>query len=109
MAVQAYQMAGSLDPDGYYHLSLLHHLVGDYTAALDNAEKILATTPNHLLALSAAGNAARGSGDLAKARQYYQRLVDSFAAESKTARQEYQDHGNMLPEIRQEAQNFLKQ
>jgi tetratricopeptide (TPR) repeat protein len=108
MAVQAYQLAGSLDADGYYHLSLLHNLLGDYRAALENAEKILATTPNHILGLSAAANAARGSGDQAKARQYFQRLVTNFDNESKATRQEYQDHANMLPEIRKEAEAFLK-
>jgi tetratricopeptide (TPR) repeat protein len=101
-------MAGSLDADGYYHLSLLHNLVGDYPAALENADKILATTPNHILGLSAAANAARGAGDNAKAREYFQRLVSNFATESKAARQEYQDHGNMLPEIKKEAEDFLK-
>jgi len=108
MAVQAYGMAGNLDADGYYHLSLLHNLVGDYQAAQAEAEKILATTPNHLLGLSAAGNAARGAGDSATARKYYQRLVDNFAAESKASRQEYQDHGKMLPELKAEAEAFLK-
>ncbi len=108
MAVQAYQMAGELDADGYYHLSLLHNLVGDYKAALENAEKILATAPNHILGLSAAANAARGAGNTAQARQYFQRLVANFEAESKITRQEYQDHANMLPEIRKEAEAFLK-
>jgi tetratricopeptide (TPR) repeat protein len=109
MAVQAYQMVGNLDADGYYHLSLLHQLVGDYQAALENAEKILATTPDHLLGLSAAANAARASGDNTKARQYYQRMVNNFDTESKTSRQEYQDHANMLPELRKEAETYLKQ
>ena len=108
MAVQAYQMAGSLDADGYYHLSLLHNLVGNHAAALETAEKILATTPNHILGLAAAANAARGAGNTTQARQYYQRLVANFATESKSSRQEYQDHGNMLPEIRKEAEDFLK-
>lgn len=109
MAVQAYQMAGNLDADGYYHLSLLHNLVGDYKAAQSDAEKILSTTPNHLLGLSAAANAARGAGDNASARKYYRLFVDHFDEESKASRQEYQDHGKMLPELKAEAEAFLKQ
>jgi hypothetical protein len=108
MAVQAYEMAGNLDADGNYHLSLLHNLGGDHKAALASAERVLSTTPNHLLALSAAAQAARASGDNAAARTYYQRLISAYDTESKTTRPEYQDHGKMLPELRQEAATFIK-
>lgn len=108
MAVQAYEMAGNLDPDGNYHLSLLHNLGGDHKAALASAERVLSTTPNHLLALSAAAQAARAAGDNAAARTYYQRLIGAYESESKATRPEYQDHGKMLPELRQEAEAFLK-
>ena len=108
MAVQAYEMAGNLDPDGYYHLSLLHNLGGNPQAALSAAERVLATSPNHLLALSAAAQAARASGDNAAARRFYQRFIAAYDAESRTAKQEYEDHGKMLPELKTEAENFLK-
>jgi hypothetical protein len=108
MAVQAYQMAGELDADGLYHLSLLHNIGGDGAAALQTAERILATSPNHLLALSAAAQAARTSDNSAAAREYYQRFIGAYDAESKTTKPEYQDHSNMLPQLRAEAENYLK-
>jgi tetratricopeptide (TPR) repeat protein len=108
MAVQAYDMAGELDADGYYHLSLLHHVAENYQESLATAQKILATSPNHLLALSAAAAAARAAGDNATARRYYQQFIMSYDTESKSTRPEYLDHGKMLPELKAEAENFLR-
>ena len=108
MAIQAYQIAGELDADGLYHLSLLHAFNKDYATARTTAEQILSTSPNHLLALSAAANAARLAGDDSKARAYYQRFLASYDAEINTGKQEYQDHGRMLPELRAEAERFSK-
>jgi hypothetical protein len=108
MAVEAYGMAGELDADGYYHLSLLHYTVGNYPAAISTAEKILATSPNHLLALSSAAAAARAAGDNVKARSYYQRFLNAYESESRQTRPEYQDHGNMLPQIRSVADSVVK-
>ncbi|HET9441137.1 MAG TPA: hypothetical protein VFO52_13250 [Longimicrobiales bacterium] len=108
MAVQAYQMAGELDLDGHYHVSLLHNVAGDFPAALTAAREILATSPNHLLGLSAAANAARRAGDTASARKYYQQFLAAYDTESKNTRQEYVDHANMLPELKTEAEAFIK-
>ena len=105
MALQAYDMAGELDADGLYHLSLLHALGGDYASARTTAEKILATSPNHLLALSAAGNAARDQGDQATAKKYYQRFLAAYNTEStRTDIGEYRDHGRAFPDLKEEAE-----
>ena len=108
MALQAYDMAGPLDADGLYHLSLLHTLGGDYASARTTAEKILATSPNHLLALSAAGNAARDQGDQAAAKKYYQRFLGAYNTEStRTDIPEYRDHGRAFPDLKAEAEKGL--
>lgn len=108
MAVQAYEMAGQLDADGLYHLSLIHIVAGNFSAARETAERILATSPNHLLALSAAANAARAAGDDSAARAYFQKFIQSYDTESKATRPEYQDHGKMFPEMKTEAEGFLR-
>lgn len=105
MALEAYGMAGDLDADGLYHLALLQDLGGDYTGARATAEQILTTSPNHLLALSAAGNAARNEGDRAAAKRYYDRFLAAYAAEStRTDLPEYRDHGRALPDLKTEAE-----
>jgi hypothetical protein len=58
--------------------------------------------------LSAAANAARGKGDTAAARKYYERFLSAYETESPQPRQEYQDHARMLPELRAEAQSFVR-
>jgi tetratricopeptide (TPR) repeat protein len=105
MAIQAYQMVGNnLDADGRYHLSLLQAFSGDYKAARETAEQVLQAEPNHLLALSAAANAARSQGDKAAAQKYYQRFLSAFDAELKTGKAEYQDHSRILPDLKKEAE-----
>jgi hypothetical protein len=108
MALQAYDMAGELDNDGLYHLSLLQAIGDDHKAARATAERILATSPSHLLALSAAGNAARDAGDTAAARSYYQKFLSSYDAESKRDVPEYRDHGRVFPDLKAEAEAFMK-
>ena len=108
MAYQAYEAAAPLDADGYYHLSLLQNFGGDYQAARATAEKILATSPNHLLGLAAAAAAARNASDAAAARNFYQRFLNAYDSESKTQRQEYVDHSGMLPNLKSEAEEYVR-
>lgn len=108
MTIQAYGMVPNLDDDGLYHLSLVHDVAGDYKAARETAERILANNPHHLLALSAAANAANAAGDRAAAKRYYEKFLSVFDSESKKDLPEYQDHGRMFPQLKTEAEAFLK-
>ena len=107
MAIQAYRQACELDADGLYHLSVLETAAGEPAQAVETAERILAETPSHLLALGAAARASVVAGDEAAARDYYRRLLDAFDAEQTTGRVEYLDHGTILPIYRGEAEAFL--
>lgn len=108
MAIQAYGAIPNLDHDGLYHLSLVHTVAGDFKAARETAEKILAQSPNHLLALSAAAGAARGAGDKAAAKRYYERFLAAFDSENKRDLPEYQDHSRMFPDLKSEAEAYVK-
>ncbi|HEX9109643.1 MAG TPA: zinc ribbon domain-containing protein [Longimicrobiales bacterium] len=109
MGIQAYGMAGDLDADGLYHLSLLQALGGDGKAALGTAQKILASAPDHLLGLVAAAEGATVAGDRASARKYYQHFLDRYDAEKGKDLPEYKDHSGVLPQYQAEAQKFLRQ
>lgn len=108
MGVQAYGLAGDLDADGLYHLSLLQALGGNGQEAVATAEKILAKSPKHLLGLAAAAQAAQEAGDTQAARGYYRRFLDAYPAESTKDLPEYRDHAATLPVYRADAQRFLK-
>lgn len=107
MGMQAYAMAGELDADGLYHLSLLQGMAGNGAEGRATAEKILATSPDHLLGLAAAAEAANVAGDRTAARAYYRRLLDHYDAESKKPLPEYAEHRRILPEYRAEADAYL--
>ncbi len=108
MGVQAYGLAGELDADGLYHLSLLQALGGNGQDALGTAEKILAKSPKHLLGLAAAAQAAVEAGQTEAARAYYRRFLDAYATESARSLPEYRDHAGALPVYRADAEKFLK-
>jgi hypothetical protein len=104
MAISAYQQAGELDDDGLYHLSLLQTMAGQAADARATAELILTRSPQHLLGLAAAAQAAVEAGDSAAARTYSRRFLDSFESEQTRALPEYRDHARILPEYRREAE-----
>jgi hypothetical protein len=107
MGVQAYQMAGTLDDDGLFHLSLLQTLGGSAADGLATAQRILASSDRNLLGLVAAAEAAAARGDATAARGYYQRFAAAFDAEKSRALPEYRDHAAALPAYLDEARQYL--
>jgi hypothetical protein len=108
MGVMAYENAGELDNDGLYHLSLLQTAAADFPAALSTAKRILAVAPDHLLALSAAGDASALMRDTANARRYYEQFLRVFPAERDKQLPEYLDHARVFPRLESEARSFLR-
>ena len=100
MAVQAYGMVEGLDDDGFYHLAILHLTAGEYDRARQAAERILADSPDHVLALGVSAEAAGAAGNEAAADSLYRRLLDGYAAEAARPLPEYQEHRRMLTEYR---------
>jgi tetratricopeptide (TPR) repeat protein len=107
MAIAAYDRARPLDHDGLFHLSLLNRTANNLDAALADAEEVLAAEPNHLLALSAAAEAAIELGRLDAAEGYYSRLVEAYPQESTRPLPEYEGHANLMESARTAAQAFL--
>lgn len=107
MAIDAYRLVPDLDADGHFHLSLLHQAAGDHRAGLETAERVLASQPNHLLALYAAGEAARELGETDRARGHYLRVLEVFDTEIDRDLAEYREHASFLPAVREAAEDFL--
>ena len=107
MAIDAYRMAAPLDNDGLYHLAAVHIVAGSYDVARSTAAEILSSEPDHLLALSAAAEAAALAGDSAAARDHYAHLLRVYETESARGLQEYLDHARQLPELRETARRFI--
>lgn len=108
MGVLAYRQAGDLDNDGLYHLSLLETASGDPRSGLETAGRILATYPDHILALAAAAQAADAMGDRAAARRHYEHFLKVFQTERGKSLPEYLDHAGILDAYRAEAEAYLQ-
>ncbi len=104
MSIAAYERARPLDIDGLYHLSLLQRTGGDAQAALATAREALDKNPDHLLALGAAAQAAEAMGDTSTADTYWSHFLEAYDKEMAAGRVEYQEHQNILPDYRQQAQ-----
>lgn len=106
MAIQAYGMVEDLDDDGLYHLAVLHLVAGDPAQARATTDRILDASPDHILALGVAAEAAAAAGDSAAAAADYRRLLEGYGAESAKPLPEYVDHQPMLEEYRERARAF---
>jgi tetratricopeptide (TPR) repeat protein len=107
MAIAAYDRARPLDHDGLFHLSLLNRTAMNLDAALANAREVLAEDADHLLALTAAAEAAAELGDRAAAEGYYRRVLAVWDAQMARRLPEYLDHSAFLQSVRQEAEAYL--
>lgn len=104
MAVQAYEMSEPLDNDGLYHLAAMQIVAGNPAAGRETADRLLASNPNHLLALAIAAEALEAADDHAAARAYHRRFLDAYESEVGRDIPEYIDHVRVLPEYRAAAQ-----
>lgn len=92
MAMQAYEMLGTLNDDQHYDAGRIAAIAGDERAARVHADSILARSPNHLLGLILAINAAELRGDAAAAAGYRRRLLAAEQAETARNLPEYERH-----------------
>lgn len=106
MAIQAYGMVDDLDNDGLFHLAILHLTAGEHAESRQTAQRILDDSPDHILALGVAANAAAEAGDSAAAADQYRRLLEAYGRESSKPLPEYVDHQQMLEEYRSMARQF---
>ena len=107
-AIMAYRSLGALDDDSTYHLALLELAGGKWAESRATCAKLLATNPNHLLALGVSVRGAVKAGDAAAARDFGQRFLKGYEAEAVRPLPEYRDHERMLPTYRAEAMEAVK-
>lgn len=107
MAVQSYEMLGTLDADARYHLGLIHAVTGDLAAATIQLDSLAQEAPAHLLGSMLRHSIAQMRGDQTAARDAYEEFLANYATEANAGRQEYDDHARAIETFRQEAQRAM--
>ncbi|TVP58196.1 MAG: hypothetical protein EA351_04095 [Gemmatimonadales bacterium] len=107
MALDAYDLARPLDPDGHFHLALLQRVSLDFERSLETALAGLEQDPDHLLLLSAAAEAHLEMDDEGPAREYYARMLEVWDEQMARDLDDYDHHANLMPILRQDAEALL--
>lgn len=92
MAIQAYEMAGPLDPHRRYDMGMIAVVAGDAGIAKAQADTILSTNKTHLLGLVLAMKAAGLRQDASARADYQKRVIAAAPAERAKGLKEYEDH-----------------
>jgi hypothetical protein len=103
MAIGAYQMLPTMSLDAHFDVGLLQITAGDPAAALAEADTIQKQAPTHLFGYVLRARALEARGDSAAARQSYRDFLKNETAERAKARQEYDEHRNILDAFHAEA------
>jgi hypothetical protein len=104
MAISAYGMLDSYDPDVRYHAGAVHIQLGEYPAALALADTIQQDVKDHLFADMLRAEVAQAKGDQAAMTRSRKVFLQHYDAQIATGRPEYQEHRAMLDEFKRQAQ-----
>jgi hypothetical protein len=100
MALRAYAMLDSLDPDARFHIGLLEIAAENPVGADAQADTLAMAVATHLYAFMLRADAARARGDTAGARRIDQAYLRSYDAELAANRPEYAAHATWLATYR---------
>jgi len=103
IALEAYAMLDSLDPDARFHVGLLYQMTGDYDAVLAQADTIELDTRNHLFALLLRDRVYLAREDVELVEGNHVRFLERYDSEIALGRPEYELHSTMLDTFRRKA------
>ena len=103
IALEAYAMLDSLDPDARFHVGLLHQISGDYDAILAQADTIEIAFPTHLFAALLRYHVYRADGDSESIQEAVSQFLRRYDKEMAQARPEYALHENLIEGFKAEA------
>ena len=107
MALGAYALLESPNPDLRFHAALIELAVGDFPSARALADTILAQAPGHLFGYLIRGEAADRQNEAAALLQSYRDFLAHYDAELRAGRPEYAEHRPILEDFKTRAQASL--
>jgi hypothetical protein len=99
MAIQAYGMLDTIDPDARYHLALIQLHTGDVDGARAQGDSILKAQPGHLFGYVVKGTIARFQKDDKSLAKTYADFLSHYDAEQAAKRPEYSEHPRALEDF----------
>jgi hypothetical protein len=103
MAIAAYGMLDSYDPDVRFHAGVIHLQLGQYPEAQALADSIQAGSKDHLLGEMLRAETAQARGDQAGLARSRRAFLQHYDAQMASGRPEYQEHKAMLEEFKKQA------
>lgn len=107
MALNAYDLLGTLDPDAHFHVGLLHQISGDPEFLTQRADSIEALVPSHLFAPLLRHRAGRMAGDTDLMNLGYEQFLQRYPSEVAAGRWEYDVHSRLIAGFKSEAESAL--
>jgi hypothetical protein len=104
MAIQAYGMLDTADPDARYHLALIQLHTGDVEGARAQGDSILKAQPGHLFGYIVKGTIARFQKDTKSLPGIYADFLKHYDAEQAAQRPEYAEHPRAVEDFLKAAQ-----
>ena len=107
MALQAYEMLGTLNADQHYHVGLMDAISGNVQGALAQVDTIRTTEPDHLLATMLRYSVAQLQGDSAAAQAALRKFNQDYTGEMAKNLPEYGPdlHGRSIESFHTQAQS----
>lgn len=107
MALQAYQMLGTLNADQHYHVGLMDAISGNVPGALAQVDTIRITEPDHLLATMLRYSVAQLQGDSAAAQTALRKFNKDYTGEMAKNLPEYgpELHGRSIESFHTQSQS----
>lgn len=103
MAIQAYGMLDSQDPDVRYHVGAIHIRLGQFQEALALADTIQAEAKDHLFGDLLRAEVAQAQGDQPLFEKSRRAFLVHYDGQMAAGRAEYQEHRALLDQFRSQA------
>lgn len=107
MTLQAYANLGTLDTDARLHVGLVQIALANPAAATAQADTIQRGSRTHLFGWLLEARAAEAQGNTAATRAAFRGLLDNYTAERAKNLPEYEQHGTVLSQTRDDAQRAM--
>jgi hypothetical protein len=105
MTIQAYADVQPLDIDAHMHIGMVYIALGNLAGATAEADTIARASRTHLFAPLLKAKVAQAQNNAAALQQAYRTFLANYEAERRKNLPEYEQHANILSELKTTAES----